>query len=572
MNFLHSVLPQFKHLFESFQLIHFNLLWLLGLALLGGTVGGRVFQVIKVPQVVGYILIGIITGLSGFQIINEAMLKTFEPLNLFALGIIGFMIGGELKLDVLKKFGLQFAGILFFEGMTAFAIVTVVVGFVAQFLLGDPSTAWSLALLLGAIASATAPAATTDVLWEYKTKGPLTTMVFGIVAMDDALALFLFAIASAAASSLMSGMNSLNWHEMIVQPLHEICGAISVGIGAGVLMIFLVKKYADRDKILVLSLGSVLLTIGFSLAIEVDMLLAAMTLGMVMANGLPRRSVEVFKTVAGFAPPIYVLFFVLVGAKLNFRFITPMVALFATLYIAGRIGGKWAGAWFGAMITNAPKSVRKYLPYCLLSQAGVAIGLSIVASHAFEGEIGNMIVVVITTTTFVVQLLGPPMTKHAVTKAGEVGLNITEEDLLKQTTVRDLMDKEPPILYPTTPLMVILKAFGEYHYLNYPVVNDDRKVVGIITVDSVRQTFMEAEMSNLFLATDLMEPVKLKVSPDIFAQELKDEYRKKHVDYAVITNDEGQLVGFLEERRMERLLSMKLIEFQQKAVDLNLAA
>ncbi|HSV43945.1 MAG TPA: cation:proton antiporter, partial [Candidatus Bathyarchaeia archaeon] len=175
---------------------HLNMLLILGLALFGGTVGGRLFQKLKIPQVVGYILIGFFLGPNTIGLINAPMLQTLLPFSYFALGLIGFMIGGELNRETFQKYGMQFMVILLFEGILAFIVVTALIGTIGSLFFPDTKMVWSLAVLLGAISSATAPAATTDVLWEYKAKGPLTTAVFGIVALDDVLAIMLFAIAS----------------------------------------------------------------------------------------------------------------------------------------------------------------------------------------------------------------------------------------------------------------------------------------------------------------------------------------------------------------------------------------
>ncbi len=553
------------HILSGISFPHFHLLGLLGLALFGGTLGGRLFQALKVPQVVGYIIIGIVLGMSGFQIIDEHAVKILEPFNSFALGLIGFMIGGELKIDVFKKYGKQFMAILFFEGMMAFVMVALAVWAIGSLLWPDSQYTISIALLLGAIASATAPAATTDVLWEYKTKGALTTTIFGIVAMDDALALLLFSIASAAVSYMThQGGDMSLWHTLL-QPAHEVIGAISIAVVGGLAMIVIIKKYAERDKILAISLGMVLIIIGFSLTLKMDMLLAAMTLGAVVVNGLPRRSQEVFKIVQGFTPPIYVLFFVLVGAKLNVQYLTGSVIALIVLYIAARMAGKMSGAWLGAKLSGAPERVRKYLPFCLFSQAGVAIGLSIVASHNFPGEIGNTIVVVITASTFVVQLIGPSFTKMAVTKAGEVGLNITEEDLLKSILVKDIMDAKPPIIYKTTPYLVVLNTFSEYNYLNYPVIENDNELIGIITIQNMTKTIMDHSGDDLFVAYDLMDKVGATIGPNECAYRLKEIFDQEHIEFIPVVDANNHLVGVVEERLFEKELTTRMMGIQDKA-------
>jgi len=188
MNKLAEFLPAFMHFS---RLENTNLILLLGIILLLGAFGGTVFKKLKIPQVVGYIVIGIIIGQSGFQILSAQIITALDPLSSIALALIGFLIGGELKTKVIKKYGTQFVGILIFESIVPFITVSIVVSLVAYFVTKDFASSISLGLILGSISSATAPAATTDVLRENRTRGPLTTTVLGIVAMDDAVALIM---------------------------------------------------------------------------------------------------------------------------------------------------------------------------------------------------------------------------------------------------------------------------------------------------------------------------------------------------------------------------------------------
>lgn len=274
----------FEQFLTRISVVHLNILLLLGLALFGGTIGGRLFQKIRIPQVVGYIAIGIIIGMSGLKIINHDTIMTLQPFSYFALGLIGFMIGGELKREVLVKYGKQFINILLCEGIAAFLVVSFFTGIAGTLLFGNWKFAWALGLLLGAIASATAPAATTDVLREYKTRGPLTRTVLGIVALDDGLALLLFALAASIADSLTGNNHNNGLLRTFVQPLYEIGGSIVMGILAGIILSKLARKYSEEKRLLAFSIGTVLFVSGLALAIHVDMLLAAMTLGVIVCS------------------------------------------------------------------------------------------------------------------------------------------------------------------------------------------------------------------------------------------------------------------------------------------------
>ena len=552
----------FEELTSQFSTIHVNMLFLLGLALFGGTIGGRVFQKLKIPQVVGYIAIGIILGQTGMNIVNLQTITKLQPFNYFALGLIGFMIGGELKTQIFVKYGKQFLSILLFEGITAFLTVTVLAGVVAMAFF-PPNVAWALALLLGAIASATAPAATTDVLWEYKTKGPLTTTILGIVALDDGLALVLFALATSIAGSLTG--QSVEGAMVILGPLYEIFGSIVIGGVSGFVLSKLLRLYSEEDRVLAFAIGTVLFVLGVSLVLDIDMLLAAMTLGAVVTNFAPRKSQDVFKIVGRVTPPIYVLFFVLVGAKLNVNNMPVYMILLVVVFLIGRTGGKMTGAYLGAKLSNAPESVRRYLPLCLFSQAGVAIGLSILAGQRFAGEIGNTIVLIVTATTFVVQIIGPPFVKLAVQKAGEVGLNITEDDLIKTLKVADIMDRTVPAIPEDMPLHQILRTFSEHNNLYFPVVKQDKTLAGIITVDSIKNTLMYSELNQFLVAADLMETIPATAHPDTPMGNVKDLLKRYKLEYLPIVTEKNTLEGFLEARAIDHLISRKFLELQQKA-------
>lgn len=554
----------FEDVMNQLSAFHVNMLFLLGLALFGGTIGGRVFQKLKIPQVVGYIAIGIAIGQTGLNIVNQQIIDTLQPFNYFALGLIGFMIGGELKTRIFVKYGKQFLAILLFEGITAFVVVTILTGLVGMIFFA-PNVAWALALLLGAIASATAPAATTDVLWEFKTKGPLTTTVLGIVALDDGLALMLFALATSIAGSLTG--HAITGIMVFVRPLYEILGSLVIGGIFGYLLSKLLRRYSEEDRVLAFAIGMVLFVLGLSLVLEMDMLLAAMTLGAIVTNVAPRKSQDVFKIVSRVTPPIYVLFFVLVGAKLNVKHMPMYMFLLVLMYLIGRTAGKMSGAYLGAKLSSAPDAVRLYLPLCLFSQAGVAIGLSILAGQRFAGDIGNTIVLIVTGTTFVVQIFGPPFVKFAVQKAGEVGLNITEEDLVKTLNVAEIMDRTVPRIEEDTPLQQILHTFSEHDNLHFPVVNRQQELVGIITVDTIKNTLMYSELNQFLVALDLMENVPATASPTTPMEDIKALLKRYKLEYLPIVSEGKILEGFLEARAIDRRISRKYLELQQKAAD-----
>ncbi len=565
------LLEYINNILSRISTFHLNILFLLGLALFGGTVGGRIFQKLRIPQVVGYIAIGIIIGESGVRVVSRDIIKALQPFNYFALGLIGFMVGGELKKDIFVKYGKQFMTILLCEGITPFLFVSVVVGTVGTFLLGDWRLAWALGLLLGAIASATDPASSTEVLREYKTRGPLTQTILSIVALDDGLALLLFVIASSIAGNLIGSAHA-GITRSLIHTAYEIGGSIAVGGATGLVFSKIINRYSEKARVLAFCIGTVLLLTGLSLALKIELLLTAMTAGVVVVNLAPRKSRELFELVGGFSPPIYVLFFVFIGAKLSLQSLTLSTAIFVAVYLFGTMSGKALGSRFGAVISGAPATVKKYLPLGLFSQAGVAIGLSILAMQYFPGEIGNSLVVIITATTFILQLIGPYCIKIAVTKAQEAGLNITEEDIISTSSAQDLMDKNIPVIHKDTPLSKILEIFSESPNLYYPVIDKERNLLGIITVDNIKNIFNETSLSAFLIADDLMEPVLAKVTPQAPMREVCELLDRHNLECLPVTREDNRLAGFIERRNLDKAISTKIIELQKKADSLNAAS
>jgi Kef-type K+ transport system membrane component KefB len=541
-----------------------NVLVLIGLTVFLGTSASRLFKRFKVPQVIAFIIIGFLLGDSVFGIINREFLSAFSPFNIFVLGITGFLIGGELKKEIFGKYGKQFINILFSEALLSFVLVTAFVVLIGNMFFDNSAFVWALGLLLGAISAATAPAATTDVLWEYKTRGPLTTTILGIVGLDDGLGLVLFAIASSITFAIV-GTGAPAISSMFFHILYDIGVSVGIGILGGFLLSLIIKKISDKYGIITFSLGIIILILGISDFLECDVLLSAMTAGVFMTNYIPRKSKEMFELISELMPAPYVVFFTLFGAQLNLGNLNLPIIFIVIGYLIGRTLGKGLGANMGARISKAPATVKKYLPWCLFSQAGVAIGLSILASERFPGEIGDSIVVIITVTTFVVQIVGPLAMRIAVTGAGEAGLNITEEDIIRESEAKDIMDINVPFIYEHMPLAQILKTFSETDNLYYPVVDKNQRMLGVITVDHIKNSLMTTGLHSFIIAYDLMEPVVAKVSPDLPMTEVFEILNRYNIEYLPVVSGSDKVIGFLERRQISRKIFSKLIELQKKA-------
>ena len=571
-----TLIPQAFH-FTGIHATQFVLL--LGIIMFAGAAGGWLFQKLKIPQVVGYIVIGIIIGSSGMHILEPAVIKALDPVSTVALSLIGFLVGGELKMATVKKYGKQFVSILLFEAITPAFVVGDIIGLVDFAFTKNVVHSVSLALILGAICSATAPAATTDVLVEYRTRGPLTTTVYGIVAMDDAVALILYTIASSIVAPLLGG-HTLSVGVQLLHIARDIFGSIVIGAAVGFVLSLITRHLvSDEGRSLSFSLGALFLCTGITQVFDFDNILAAMSIGFFMVNFAPSKTRSVFALVSKFTPPVYVLFFVLVGAKLNIWIITPFLGVLAILYVLGRTCGKAIGTVLGAWLTKAPKTVQKYLPLCLLSQAGVAIGLSIAAGNDFADSIGPEILLIITATTFIVQLVGPICVKIGVTKAGEVGLNVTIEDIKKNSRVTDVTwGKEkicnydsPAIVGENEQLFTILNKFSHNSNLNYVVKNTTTgELAGVISLEHLKEVMQIGDFAETMLAMDVMDKPVVTCKPSTTLPEAYKLFEEYDIDAIPIVDADNEPLGILEKSCIDHFLHTKIINLGRKLTELEM--
>ena len=551
---------------------------LFGLIVLGGAFGARLAQKLHIPQVVGCIVVGILLG-DVLGIITAQTIEKLEPFTMFALGVIGFMIGSELRGDVFKRYGRQFFAILFSQGLGAFLLVviggSVVTWLALPSILADVTgltrvyVSIATGLVLGAIASATAPAATVNVLWEYKTRGPLTAAVLAIVALDDALALLLYRGAATGAKALMGAGDDSVFNAVLLL-FGEIVGAIVLGFLAGLLLYYLLKFVRADDKILEFAISCLLLVVGISMIPKIDPILPAMTLGITVANLMPRQSKGTFKLVEKFSPPIYISFVVLAGAHMEFGRIGLWMVVMIAVYVLCRAAGKVAGAWYGARRSGAATVVRKYLGICLLPQAGVAIGLAILSGQLFTGpfvRLAHIVIMVVMTATFVMEIFGPMLVKVGVERAGEVGLNVTEEDLIKTYAVKDVMDGEPITIAQDLPLHRILEVFSTSQSVYYPVVDSQSRITGIITIAGIKEMFANQDVAGWLLACDVAEPVRDRTTPNKPLEEAIELMRRYDLENVPVVagDDSDELVGVLDYHRTLRKVSAEVLHRRRMA-------
>jgi Kef-type K+ transport system membrane component KefB len=375
---------------------------------------------IRIPEVTGYVLLGVVIGISGFRFLDVGALNGLKSLSTIALGIIAFIIGSELRFDVIKKLGRSIGFIVILESMGAFLAV-----FLALRLIFPDS--FFEALLLGAVASATAPAATVAVIRQYGAKGTLTTTILAVVGIDDAVSLIIYVFASSFVKAGLVG-ETVSVFRTLLSAFTSIGVSLLLGAGSSFLFLLILKKVKQNDLIQVLLTGFIFGMLAVCEVLKVSELLSIMIFATVLTNVNPVLSKKSSSIVESFSPIFLAAFFILGGAHLDFSLIGK-IGLMGAAYFLFRSIGKVSGALAGAWIGKAPQVVKKYIGFSLLPQVGVALALALsiekdfnVPKYGTQGSaMASAIINILLFTTIITEIVGPLLTKTALKKAGEVG-------------------------------------------------------------------------------------------------------------------------------------------------------
>ncbi len=408
-----------------------NILLSVSFALLAGLLMTRAFKPFKLPAVTAYLIAGVLIGpycLGGLHIANGVGFASMEEVSSLsviaqvALGFIAFSIGSEFRLEDLKKIGKQAFVIGIFEALTAALVVDLAL-LVVHFVMPDKITLPQV-ITLGAIAAATAPAATLMVVRQYKANGPVTKLLLPIVALDDAVCLIVFAVSFGIAKTLMSG--TVDIISIIVNPLVEIICSLVLGALMGWLLTQLEKLFNSNTNRLNMTIAFIIMTVALSsLKFEIgpvhvgfSSLLVCMMLGTIFCNICP-LSEDIMNRSDKWSSPLLALFFVISGAELELSVFTDIAIVgIGVVYIFFRCLGKYCGAFFSSKATKCEPQICKYLGITLFPQAGVALGMCITAMQL--GEQGNLIRNIILFAVLIYEVFGPMMTKMALTAAGDI--------------------------------------------------------------------------------------------------------------------------------------------------------
>lgn len=414
-----------------------NALLIIGIALILGLLSTRLMKLIGLPNVTGYLVVGLIIGPYALgRVMPESYNAAFDGLGIVssvALGFIGFSIGVEFKLSHIKEIGKSAITITFCQALLATICVDVVL-IVVSLLIPSLGMETYEAVILGAIATATAPAATLMVVRQYKAKGVVTGTLLPVVALDDAVGLIVFAISNSIALSMASG-TAITALDIVVWPLVEIIVSLGVGAAIGALLSLIPRFFKSRDNRLIACIIAVFLSLGIcelfsalkesgKLPFGLSDLLVCMMAGAMFVN-LRNEAHQMMEGVDRWTPIVLMLFFILSGAELDVTMFSSIgIIVCILLYIVARCCGKYFGTMLGATITKSDPNVKKYLGITLFPQAGVAIGMATMCKNEFEraglAEIGAKIVTITMCAVMIYELIGPFLTKWSLMRAGEI--------------------------------------------------------------------------------------------------------------------------------------------------------
>ncbi len=418
----------------------------LAIAIIGGLMMSRVAKKLHLPAVTAYLVAGLLLGpycigslnISGLGFNSLSQVEAVGIISQAALGFIAFTIGNEFRLEQLKSMGKQAILIGILQAVVTTILVDIaliILHFANPGLISLPA-----AITLGAIASATAPAATLMVIKQYKADGPLTRLLMLVVAIDDAVGLIVFAISFGVANALEAG--SVNLVGILVEPLVEIVLSLALGAIIGFVLNYIEQFFHSRSKRMSISVGFIMLAVGLSmLKFEIggvhcgfSLLLVCMMTGTVFCN-VCETSEELMSRVDGWTVPLNILFFVLSGAELDLQILSkPAVLLIGMIYIVARSLGKYCGSYGSCKLTKCSDKITKNLGITLLPQAGVALGMALTATSLSDGAIVRNVVLF---SVLVYELVGPALTKRSLTAAGEITAG--------KTNARTLNTPKPPV-------------------------------------------------------------------------------------------------------------------------------
>lgn len=427
MDSITEFINSFKDIEIIKQILEFfkeHIILTIGLLLIVGYTFGKIAEKLKLPSITGYIISGLLLGESFLNLASQDMAHTLNSITDVALSLIALTIGGEFRIEKLRKAGTNILILTIFEAVFAFISVTVILTIIGIDI--------KYSLILGSISAATAPAATVIIIRELRARGTFIDYLYGVVAFDDAACVILFSIIFSIVSPMLITVGSTASHAGVLygifHAMKDLLFSFVIGFLGGITLHLLIRKKYRLNEILIISVSIIFLCTAFAIVFKLSPLIANMAFGAVLVN-LSNMNKRVFSVLEPITPPLFALFFILAGMELDFTVISKGIVVFYGLaYLTGRFVGKLIGVNIASRITKAPSKVKKYLGFCLFPQAGVAIGLvlfvktSPVLIHASLDvkESLDFILNIALVSVFLNELIGPSISRYGIIKGAEL--------------------------------------------------------------------------------------------------------------------------------------------------------
>ena len=393
-----------------------------GALLLLSFFGGRIAAYLKAPRITGYLLIGVIFGpytLGFFPL--EVVEQKFSFILELALGFIAFSIGGSLTWRGIKKLGNQILTITVMQAFTALVFVLAIVYFTFPFFTKSGSSnseILAIGIIIGAMSAATAPAAVLALVHQYRSAGPLTTILLGIVALDDALTIAFFSLALPISQNILISLE-LNFGSIFTEVYLELSKALGLGLVMGLAFKYFSRWSHSKQETIGVTIGAIFLLYGASVYFHASPLLSNLVFGFIVTNST-HKSASIFNAIEEIEEPIFGMFFALAGAHMDIA-ILPSAGLLGFIIVVGRFSGKYLGTQIGGLLSGLEKKTRKYLGFGLLPKAGVTVGLLMEAAHLIgQNYWSTLMVNTVLASVIINEILSPFFVKFALIKSGEV--------------------------------------------------------------------------------------------------------------------------------------------------------
>ena len=543
---------------------------ILALALALALVSGRVAAFFRVPRVTGFMLAGILLGPSVFGVMTRQHLAAFVVISELALGLIAFYIGFEFEASHFRRLKKTVPYFSAAEITTTFTLVLLTLMIVFY-------RAPAMALLLAILAVATAPAATLLVIREYDSEGPLTDHVLAMVGLNNLICILAFVVGLGVVELTTGGPAGFSPAAVTTEMARSLLIPPVLGIALALLLQFYLRRNPEQNELLIVSLAAVMLGVGFSHYFSVSPLLTNLVMGAVLVNSCDRARM-VIERLKQVDYPFYALFFVLAGSSLHFEML-PEIGLAGGLYVASRIGGKILGTRLGKKWARAAEPNSFYLGMGLLSQAGLAIGLSAWAARELPA-LGEPLAVIILSTTVVFEVIGPVLTRFCLIKGGEVRIvkllssmtvggfkaemhliadrlreafgmkpSFQQADFSGPILVRHLMRYHIDTIAQSARLDEIVKTIKRSRYSMLPVVGKNSQWIGMIFLTNIRDLFFNKELGRLIIAQDIAHDMNTVSPADDLAHAMA-VFEKESVPFLPVVESNGQrhFVGVIHHR------------------------